>query len=94
MRIQIKIDYEHKENKKLTDDSSVKVKLPKLVIFEDTASQWFRFWSQLKCEVDKQDISPVTKFSYLKVFLFPQVLKLIDGFQFTFELYSRVTVVL
>lgn len=93
MRIQTKIDYENKEEKKLRDDSSVKVKLPKLVIskFKGTALDWV--WNQFKSEVDKQDISPVAKYSYLKEFLFLQVCKLIDGFPFTSEGYSRAKAV-
>ena len=96
MRIQMKIDYENREERKHSDGSTVKVKLPKLVIskFEGTALDWFRFWNQFETEVDKQDISPVTKFSYLKEFLFPQVRKLIDGLPFTSEGYSRAKAVL
>ena len=55
---------------------------------------WFRFWNQFESEVDKQDISPVAKFSYLKVFLFSQARKLIDGLPFTSEGYSRAKAVL
>ena len=96
IRLHIKIDYENKEEKKLSDDSSVKVKFPKLVIskFEGTALDWFPFWNLFESELDKQDISPVTKFSYLKELLFPQVRKLIDSFLFTSEEYSRAKPVL
>ena len=68
MIIQMKIDYENREDKKLRDYSFVKAKLPKLVVstFEGTTLDWFCFWNQSETEVDKQDISPVTKFSYLK----------------------------
>ena len=55
---------------------------------------WFRFWNQFEKEIDKQDISPVTKFSYLKEFLFLQVRKLIDGLPFTPEGYSRAKSIL
>ena len=43
MRIQMKIGCENNEERKLNDDSSVKGKLPKLVIskFEGIALDWF-----------------------------------------------------
>ena len=44
-------------------------------------------------EVDKQDISPVTKFSHLKEFLFPQVHKIIDGLPFPSDGYYRAKTV-
>ena len=45
MKIQMKIDYKNEETKKRCDDSSVKVKFPKLIIsqFDGTALDWFRF---------------------------------------------------
>ena len=49
---------------------------PKLVIakFDCAALDWFRFWNQVKTEIDQQDyISPVTKYSYLKEFLLSHV---------------------
>ena len=55
---------------------------------------WFRFWNQFETDIDKQDISPVHKFSYLKQFLFPQIRKLIDGLLFTPESYSRAKSIL
>ena len=45
-------------------------------------------------QIDKQDISPVTKFSYLNEFLFPLVRKLIDNLPFTPEGYSRAKSIL
>lgn len=46
----------------------------KLIIsrFEGTALDWFHFWNQYESEIDKQDISPITKFSYLKELLLHQ----------------------
>ena len=43
----MRIDYDNKEKKKLSDDSFVKVKCPKLVIsqFKDTALHWLRLWN-------------------------------------------------
>ena len=84
------------EMRKKSASESNKVKLPKLFIskFEGIALDWFRFWNQFETEIDKEDISPVTKFSYLKEFLFPQVRKLIDGLAFTPEGYSRAKSIL
>ena len=67
------------ENKSKSE--SIKVKLPKLVTsrFEDTVWDWFCFCNHLERVIDKQDISPVTEFSYLEDFLFLLVCKLIEG---------------
>ena len=93
MRMEMRRKYVNSEEKKSASESN-KVKLPKLVIlkFEGTALDWFRFWNQFETEIDKQDISFVTKFPYLKEFLIPQVRKLIDGLLFTSEGYSRILV--
>ena len=95
MRMAMRKKYVDSEGKKSASESN-KVKLPKLVIskFEGTASDWFCFWNQLETKIDKQDVSPVTKFSYLKEFLFAQVRKLIDGLPFTPEGYSRAKSIL
>ena len=93
MRMEMRRKYVNSEEKKSASESN-KVKLPKLVIlkFEGTALDWFRFWNQFETEIDKQDISFVTKFPYLKEFLIPQVRKLIDGLLFASEGYSRILV--
>ena len=57
-------------------------------------THWFRFWNQFEIEIYKQDISPATKFSYVKKFLFPEVRKLIDGLPFTPEGYFRAKSIL
>ena len=95
MRIKMRQKYVDSEGKKSASESN-KIKLPKLVIskFEGTALDWFHFWNQFETEIKKQDISPVTKFHYLKEFLFPQVQKLIDGLQFTPEGYSSAKSIL
>ena len=95
MRMEMKKKYADSEGKESASESN-KVKLPKLVIskFEGTALDWFCFWNQFETEIDKQDISPVTTFSYLKEFLFPKVRKLIDGLRFTQEGYSRAKSIL
>ena len=95
MRMEMRRIYVDSEGKKSASESN-KVKLPKLVIskFEGTALDWFRFWNQFETEIDKQDISPVTKFSCLKEFLFPQVRNLIDALPFTPEGYYSVSLFL
>ena len=50
------------------NSNSVKMKLPKLYFstFNDNILQWQEFWDVYKTAVDEEDISNVTKFSYLK----------------------------
>ena len=76
--------------------NTVKVRLPKLIItkFEGTHLDWFRFWNQFQTEINKSDISPVSKFSYLKEFLPHRVRLLIDGLPFTNEGYNRAKAIL
>ena len=95
MRMEMRRKYVNSEEKKRASESN-KVKLPKLIIskFEGTALDWFHFWNQFETEIYKQDISSVTKFSYLNEFLFPQVRKLMDGLPFTSEGYSRAKSIL
>ena len=62
--------YQNKVEWKLSDDSPVTAKLRKLIISKFTALYWFLFWNQFESEIDRQDIIPVTKFFYLKEFLF------------------------
>lgn len=73
-----------------------KVKLPKLEItkFKGTHMDWFRFWNQYEVEIDKADISPVTKFSYLKELVIPTVRVAIDGLPLTVEGYERAQQIL
>ena len=41
--------------------------------FKGTPADWMRFWGQFTAEIDAADISQITKFSYLKELLEPQV---------------------
>ena len=72
------------------------MKLPKLKItkFEGTALDWFRFWNLFETEIDQVQISPISKFSYLKELLVPKVRLLIDGLPFTPEGYTRAKSIL
>ena len=66
-------------------------KLLKLVIskFNETTMDCMRFWNQLEVEIDKAQITPVTKFSYLGELVGPKVLPSIDGWPGTTERYER-----
>ena len=70
---------------------NIQVNLPKLVITNILwyASDWFRFWNQFETEIYKFEISAISKFSYLRVFLVPKVSALKDGLPFTPEGYTK-----
>ena len=88
---EIKKKFEAKADGKEGDAGRPKAKLPKLVItrFQGTHLDWQRFWGQFEAEIDKSDIGPVAKFSYLKELLVPRVRATIDGLPFTSEGYAR-----
>jgi hypothetical protein len=44
-----------------------------------------RFWNQYKAEIDNSDVSPVTKFSYLKELVIPSVRANVDALPLTSE---------
>ena len=62
--------------------------------FQGTHLDWQRFWGQFEAEIDKSDIGPVAKFSYLKELLVPRVRTTIHGLPFTSEGYTRAKNVL
>ena len=91
-----KLDLEHQEKLKEVQQSSTPhktgfVKMPKLVItkFDGTPQDWVRFWGQFHSQIDKSNVDPVTKFSYLKELVKIKVRKLIDGLPFTDEGYEK-----
>ena len=55
---------------------------------------WFSFWNQFESEIDKAEIGPVSKFSYLKELLIPRKRLRIDGLPFILEGYSRAKSIL
>lgn len=73
------------------NDKSINAKLPKLVItkFNGTHTDWLRFWNQFRAEIDSADVSPITKFSYLKELVDPKVRSSIDALPFNSEGYLR-----
>lgn len=66
-------------------------KLPRLIIstFNGTPTDWVRFWSEFEAEIDHAKIPNISKFSYLKELLDPQIRGVIDGLPFTVEGYER-----
>ena len=76
--------------------SGVPAKLPKLQItkFNGQFNDWLRFWNQFIAIIDGQEISPITKFAYLKEYLDPKVKKSIDGLPFTDKGYAKAKEIL
>ena len=74
----------------------VQAKLPKQQItkFNGQFSDWLRFWNQFIAIIDSQNISPITKFSYLKEHLDPKVKRSIDGLPFTDKGYTKAKEIL
>ena len=76
-----KLEKKTKDTDKTEDDKlnkkdlATNAKLPKLVItkFEGTCLDWARFWNQFEAEIDTANILQITKFSYLKQILHPNV---------------------
>ena len=92
MKLKIKADMEKREQK----TTDVRVNLPKLSLtkFDGTPIDWFRFWEQFSCEIDRADIPSTTKFSYLKEFVNANVRRQIDGLPFNSEGYQRAKTIL
>ena len=70
---------------------AVSTKLPKLSItkFDGKYENWLPFWNKFVAEIDSTDLSPVTKFAYLKELVEPKIRAGIDGLPPTTEGYSR-----
>ena len=70
---------------------ALSTKLPKLSItqFDGKCTNWLLFWNKFVAEIDSADLSPVTKFAYLKEFVEPKVRADIDGLPLTIEGYER-----
>ena len=83
--------FEFSRDEIVKSDEKVSAKLSKVKItkFEETALDWFWFWNQFETEVDQIQISPISKFSYLKEHLVPKVRLLIDGLPFKSDGYAR-----
>ena len=72
-KLEQKLKFEKKTEEK--KEQGINAKLPKLVItkFKGTPADWLQFWGQFAAEVDATNVSQITKFSYLKELLEPQV---------------------
>ena len=57
--------------------------------FDGTFKQWLPFWNKFCAEIDSTDLTPMTKFAYLKELIQPKVRADIDGLPFSTEGYER-----
>ena len=69
----------------------VQAKLPKLLItkFDGSHMDWPRFWGEFSENIDKTNVAPITKFTYLRELVTPQVSRMIEALPFTAEGYNR-----
>ena len=86
MKLQVK-SKEHDKRVKIVNEEKINVKMPKLIIttFDGSSLELFRLWSKFEREIDKAEIDPISKFSYLKELLISRVRLLIDHLPFTSE---------
>ena len=72
------------------------VKLPKMAIqrFEGSNLDWPRFWGQFTETIDKAEITPINKFTYLCGLLGPKVKTTVEALLFTAEGYNRAKSIL
>ena len=77
-------------------ENPVQMKLPNFIIskFEGRNLDWLRFWSQFEMEIDRPDITAVSKFSYLKELVIPKVRAHVDRHPFNTEGYERAKAIL
>ena len=76
------------------NNKDAKCKLPKLVIsqFNSIHIDYFRFWNQFGKQIEKSELTSVTKLSYLKEMVIPKVRRLIDGLPRNTEGYERTNI--
>ena len=107
MKFEIKL---HETKLKLQEDLQIKAgnlkssvettvgeaKLPKLVItkFNGTYADWPRFWGQYSKTIDKTNVPPVTKFTYLRELLDAKVRKTVEALPHSAEGYKRAVSIL
>ena len=75
---------------------TVSTKLPKFSIakFDGKYENWLPFWNKFMAENDSTDLSPVTKFAYLKELVKSKIRVGIDGLPLTNEGHSRAKAIL
>ena len=69
MKLKMKKKIEEKKDIVVNGEKRVQVILPSIIItkFEGSSLYWFRFWNQVETKIDKLEVSPISKFLYLKV---------------------------
>ena len=75
-------------------EQGVVAKLLTITKFNGTNLDWTRFWDQFTEGNDKTCMAAITKFSYLKELVVPNVRKTIDGLPFTPEGYEKAKIIL
>ena len=87
LKYQKQIEESQKDQNK--NDKLINTKLPKLVTtkFKGMHTDWLRFWNQFKAAIDSSNVSPITKFSYLKELVDLKVRSMIDALLFNSEGY-------
>lgn len=75
---------------------TTQAKLPKIEIkmFEGSYLDWPRFWGQLTETIDKAEVAPINKFTYLCGLLGPKVKTSVEALPFTSEGYNRAKSIL
>lgn len=76
----------------VSSSKSTSAKLPELVESKCQGSHLDRqrFWGAFKSEIDRKDISQITKLSYLKKQQIPKIGTFIDSLSFSTELFENV----
>ena len=90
----------NKESKEPTSSEipipNLQAKLPKLTItiFDGSYGDWQRFWGQFSETIDKTNVLPVTKFTYLRELLCDKAKRAVEALPFTAEGYNRAVSIL
>ena len=98
LKLQAELQTAKPEGQSTTSESTkgLMAKLPKLVIskFEGSYMDWPRFWSQFSETIDKTNIAPISKFTYLCGLLDSMVKCTVEALAFTAEGYNRAKSIL
>ena len=94
MKLQTDLTMQKSQENGLPKQSQAK--LPKIEIkkFEGSYLDWPRFWGQFTETIDKADIAPINKFTYLCGLLGPKVKVALEALPFTAEGYNRANSIL
>ena len=96
LKLQAEVMNTTPEPSKSTTLTERTAKLPKLEIskFEGSYMDWPRFWGQFTEAIDKSNLAPITKFTYLCEHLDPKVKRVVEALPFTAEGYNRAKSIL